>query len=140
MLLEFDDGTYKIQFSAHDKAQIIHTQSKQNTTFWQWLRTSGARQLFLSVFRSGWDQNSTILTLCNQRGSLGLSLFKAIKKDSAAGMLVCQRLILPMLKLNWGFNVKREEQLMKQKGLGHSLGLRVIEAYPSKIRLLEDLT
>lgn len=25
MLLEFDDGTYKIQFSAHDKAQIIHT-------------------------------------------------------------------------------------------------------------------
>lgn len=29
---------------------------------------------------------------------------------------------------------------MKQKGLGHSLGLRVIEAYPSKIRLLEDLT
>lgn len=29
---------------------------------------------------------------------------------------------------------------MKQKGLGHSLGLGVIQAYSGKIRLLEDLT
>lgn len=28
---------------------------------------------------------------------------------------------------------------MKQKGLGHSLGLGVIEVYSGKIRLLEDL-